>query len=85
MNILGQSIIKPVKMKLFAFQPSGHGQASFFTIAADEEEARRVVDRYVRDKYVEDGKLDYMAIGWGTEYYRVTVVDPGQVIENDND
>lgn len=72
-------------MKLYAFQPSGHGEASFFTIAKNEEEAKKVVDKYVEDNYLKDGKLHYMASGWGTDYYKLTVIEEGGVIENDND
>ena len=72
-------------MKLYAFQPGGHGEASFFTIAENENEARECVDKYVQENYVNNGELTYMARGWGTDYYIMTVIEQGQVIENDND
>ena len=72
-------------MKLYAFQPKGHGEASFFTIAKSEEEARKVVNKYVKDNYLKNGKLDYRAGGWGSDYYTLTVIEEGKVIENDNE
>jgi Zn/Cd-binding protein ZinT len=71
-------------MKLYAFKPDGHGEVSFFTIAKNKYEAKKTVDKYVEDNYVKDGKLSYSAGGWGTCYYTLTVVEEGNVIENDN-
>ena len=69
-------------MKLFAFQPHGHGELSFFVVAASEEEARGFVDaRIASDPDI----TEFDCAGWGTEYYGVTVVEPGQVAVNYND
>ncbi len=72
-------------MKLYAFQPEGHGEASFFTIAKNEEEAKKAVNKHVEDNYLKNGKLDNRADGWGSNYYTLTVIEEGDVIENDND
>src|SRR5690349_3045443 len=72
-------------LKLYAFQPSGHGEASFFTIANSLEEAWTIVNKHVEDNYLKKGKIGYRAGGWGTDYYTVTTVKEGDVIENDND
>jgi len=72
-------------MKLYAFQPNGHGQTSFFTIAKNEKEARKVVNKYVEDNYLKSGLFNYSVNGWGSDYYTLTVIEEGGVIENDND
>jgi len=76
-------------MKLFAWQPKGFGQLSFFVCAENEEIARIAVDQEIaRLKTISKDNFDaideYDAIGWGTDYYELTVVDPGVVVTNDN-
>jgi hypothetical protein len=75
------------KICLYAFQPDGHGQYSFFVAATSEKEARTCVDKYISehkgkndDHYLGDYEVD----GWGTHYYELTVLDVGEVITNDN-
>lgn len=75
-------------MKLYAFQPKGHGEFSFFVCAENEESARIFVDEYIRKHYrVDDGHYidDRYISGWGTDYYQLTELNPGEVITNDND
>jgi hypothetical protein len=72
-------------MKLYAFQPQGHGERSFFTIAKNEEEAIKAVTNYVETVCAKGGIYEYDAAGWGTDYYKMTVVEEGQVIFNLND
>ena len=67
-------------MKLYAFQPKGHGQLSFFVMAETKEQAIEQVGKHI----AEDG-YDYNASRWGTDYYECTEVGPGVVIENEND
>jgi len=67
-----------MQLKLYAFQPQGHGELSFFTIASSEDEARAAVDKHIKDTDCA------WTNGWGTDYYKLTVVEVGQVIENDN-
>lgn len=71
-------------MKLFVFNPSGHNQFSFMVMAESEEQARETVDKYVKEKYLLDSQLDYAAYGWPEEY-TVSVGEPGQVLEHDNE
>ncbi len=84
-------------MKLYAWQPKGHGETSFFVMAENEDQAREYVEAEIAKGwyyYADDateaayGQLprnDYSTDGWGTKYYTLTVADVGQVITNDND
>lgn len=45
-------------MKLYAFQPNGHGQLSFFTMAESEEKAVKNVEALI-------AKREYDHEGWG--------------------
>lgn len=68
------------KTKLYAFQPDGHGELSFFVASVSEEAAKRAVENYV-----EENKLSgFYTSGWGTDYYITTVVNAGHVVINDN-
>ena len=76
-------------MKLFAWQPNGHGELSWFVAAADEAEARHAVQAEIdRRSSLPMGnserisRLDFA--GWGTDYYTLTVADRGCVICNEN-
>jgi hypothetical protein len=71
-------------MKLYAFKPDGYGQYSFFTIAKTEEEAIEAVNKHIDTHYRKDGPLEYEAWDWGTDYYKMTVLEEGEVVENDN-
>jgi hypothetical protein len=71
-------------MKLYAFQPQGHGEQSFFTIAKSEEEAVKAVERYIEKRYKKSNHFPWEAAGWGTDYYKMTVLEEGEVVENDN-
>lgn len=64
-------------MKLYAFQPDGHGEQSFFVMAESEHEAKGFVDAYIEANNPDCDR-------WGTDYYKMTVLDRGEVIENDN-
>lgn len=77
-------------LKLYAFQPRGHGEKSFFVVAADEAEARQSVDaeiaRLLARGYKDGWRFDSSDYdGWGTDYYEVTVAPRGAVVRNDND
>ena len=76
-------------MKLFAWQPNGHGELSWFVLAEDEPEARKAVETEIlRRRALPLGNSDritkYDFDGWGTDYYTLTVADRGCVICNDN-
>ncbi len=66
-------------IKLYVWQPDGHGEYSFFVAAKSKEEATAAIERY-RGKDNLHNKSD----GWGTDYYSLTVLEVGQVITNDN-
>jgi hypothetical protein len=72
------------EMKLYAFQPQGHGEQSFFTIAKSEEEAIKAVNKHIEKVYPKGSPNEYDAYGFGTDYYEMTVVEEGQVVENNN-
>lgn len=77
-------------MKLFAWQPQGAGSLSFFVMAEDEAAARAAVDAHIAEglkkQSIAEGRLDpYDIDGWGTDYYGLTVVEPGVVVMNNND
>lgn len=69
-------------MKLFAFQPQGYGQYSFFVMAADEE-ARSAVARHIKETF--SSACNYPYAGFGTAAYKLTVLGRGEVIVNAND
>ena len=73
-------------MKLYAYQPKGHGEYSFFVMAETEQDAFRYIQVYI-DKFCrdEDGSLSYESQSWGTDYYEVTSGIEGFVITNLND
>jgi hypothetical protein len=65
------------QIRLFGFYPSGHGALSFFVAAASLNEAREMVDDYVKKQkpmYNEE---------WPGEY-EVTEALPGLVLINNN-
>lgn len=45
--------MKDREMKLFAFQPNGYGQYSFFVMAKSEEEANLAVRRYIEETFIQ--------------------------------
>jgi hypothetical protein len=71
------------EMKLFAFQPSGCGQYSFFVMAANEREASESVERYIKDTFSSTCSFPYA--GFGTSDYKLTILGRGEVIANAND
>lgn len=72
-------------LKLFAFQPKGHGEYSFFVMAKKESEAIEAVEKWAESEYGSYWRDEYFFGGWGTDYYTVKVFDRGQVVINDND
>jgi hypothetical protein len=70
-------------MKLYAFQPKGYGQYSFFVMAENKTEACRAVERYIEETYDSTCNLPYA--GFGTDAYKLTVLTRGEVIANAND
>jgi len=73
-------------MKLYSFQPKGHGEYSFFVMAETVKDAFMYVQAYIDQFYRdEDGSLSYEAQSWGTDYYEVTSGIEGFVIDHAND
>lgn len=72
-------------MKLYAFQPTGHGQKSFFVMAESEQEAKYAIGTYLIDAFFKDKLSKYDFEGWDTDYYTLTVLELWQVIMNGND
>ena len=70
-------------LKLFAFQPKGYGQYSFFVMAENETEARRAVEEYIENNFDSTCNLPYA--GFGTDVYKLTVLNRGEVVDNAND
>ena len=66
-------------MKLYAFQPQGHGPLSFYIIAESEEDARAKISEHILNHHTKDGKRTYNAEG----FYKVTVAEIGEVLEAD--
>ena len=62
-------------MKLYAFQPVGHGEPSFFVCAEDAWFAAQAVCDYMRDN-------DYQN---NIRNHAIRELEPMMVIENDND
>lgn len=79
-------------MKLFAWQPKGHGELSFFVMAEDETAARAAVEAHIAEGLAANEQDDWPERsihsgeiqGWGTDYYELTVVEPGVVLTNHN-
>ena len=69
-------------MKLFAFQPEGHGPCSYFVMAESEKAARAAVRQsIVRRLNASRGDLTH----WDSGRHGCAALDPGEVITNDND
>jgi hypothetical protein len=81
-------------VKLYAWHPTGHGPRSFFVAAPDETAARAAVCAYIAacGQYPTSDRRhlgDYETCRWGApdeaEWWTLTVLDPLQVDENEND
>jgi hypothetical protein len=71
------------EIKLFAFQPTGSGQYSFFVMAANENEAYEHVAQYIKKTF--STTCSYPYAGFGTSGYKLTILGRGEVIDNAND
>jgi len=75
-------------MKLYAFQPDGHGPSSFFVMAQSTEDAKEAIDRFINEiKQDIDGRQHQLQLrsDWTTTEYMLTVCEQRDVITNDND
>jgi hypothetical protein len=71
-------------MKLYAWQPQGHGEQSFFVMAESESQAKQSVEKKIKSLIESEDYSDYDFTGWGTDYYQLSVVDSETVVINDN-
>ena len=76
-------------MKLFGFQPRGHGELSWFVMAETEESARDAVEADIKRRRAlpftnpnHIHETDYA--GWGTDYYTVSVASAGVPLSKEN-
>ena len=67
---------------LYAWQPQGHGEYSFYVAATSEKEAIKAVEKHMEEN---EHIGDYEINGWGTDYYELTVLPIGAAISNEND
>lgn len=78
-------------MFLYAFQPQGHLQKSFFVMAKNKEEAISAIKKYIDDhskeenEYQDDYLSEHSYIGFGSDYYLVSELKENEVVINDND
>lgn len=74
-------------MKLYAWQPKGHGEQSLYVMAESEEAAKQAANKAIESQISKANSFltEYDFTGWGTDYYTLTVAEPGQVLMNDND
>ena len=73
-------------MLLYVWRPRGHGQLSFFVVAASLAEAKAAIDAHVDHTYrAHDGTLAYEARGWNTDYYEGFSYSVGTVVEHPNE
>jgi hypothetical protein len=74
-------------MKLFCFQPNGHGEASYFVVARNEAIARKKVTSFIKQQ--SDGYMynlsAWLGDGENDPYYRCSVFKIGEVAVNSND
>jgi hypothetical protein len=77
-------------LKLYAWQPNGHGELSWFVVAETEAEVKDAVDREIaRRLALPWDDQDHISVceveGWGSEYYTLTVAKRGQPVDNANE
>ena len=74
-------------MKLFAWQPNGHGEMSMFVMAKDKEAAEKAIQSKIDSCKADIDGMDFYLdfSGWKTTYYTLTELEEGEVVLNDND
>ena len=70
-------------MKLYAWQPNGYGQLSYYVMAESEKEAKAAVES--SDDFEGWSSISYLKTSEKIEdYYVLTVLNDLEVITNDN-
>jgi hypothetical protein len=77
-------------LRLYAWQPKGHGELSWFVVAATEAEAKNAVDREIaRRRALPWDDPEHIGAseveGWGSDYYTLTVAERGRPVDNANE
>jgi hypothetical protein len=72
-------------MKLFAWQPKGFGELSFFVCAETREEARMAIEKRIEELKKEEPDYEFRFNKWGTDYYILTIAERGEVVTNYNE
>jgi hypothetical protein len=77
-------------LRLYAWQPKGHGELSWFVVAETEAEAKDAVDREIARRRAlpwDDPEHigGYNVARWGSAYYTLTVAKRGQPVDNANE
>lgn len=72
-------------MKLFAFQPQGYGELSFFIMSEALQDAKEEVETWAEIEFGDNWKEATEMYGWNSYYYKITVVDKGVVVINNNE
>lgn len=70
-------------MKLFIWEPQGHGQDIVVVVEENLEKAQAAANQFVEDTIARTG-VGYHYNGWGTEHYQLTTMDPGKVMTFEN-
>ncbi len=73
------------EMKLYAFQPKGHGQLSFFVMSDSESHAMESVDKQIETLFNDKDITGYEVLGWDTEEYDMFILGADQVAWNYNE
>ena len=68
-------------MILYVFKPQGHVALTFCVVVNSSEEAFTIVNDYINLNFI----IGSETVGWGTDYYKMIVVEPGKVFEHEND
>lgn len=77
-------------LKLYAWQPNGHGEFSWFVLAESEAEAKESVEKEIARCMalpIDDPNriTEYETKGLWTDYFTLTIAERGQPVINANE